>query len=532
MNKIHIKFLLWSLGFLALGVGLCLRFWNITTNQFLFYDEGMYLGYNHHFLQLVAANSPKDFHELSIILGMMVKASLGTAKALWFFLLNLRVFVTGPDGFYFARVVSAVSGVATIGLTYLFAHRYFQSKKIAFLSAVFLSLLPSHVFYSRLGMQESFSTLLFLGGLYMYVFYKAKNWGPSVAALLFACVFLTNYRMIISPVFFIAIELFEAFKNKETFNWKRPLIGLFTFAIIVFVVGSLYDGINRYVTFGWMSHQAKEAQGQGSLINIFSYPYYVFALEGILFGLLFWSNLYLTIQKQWSRLLPFFLVLLQMGIFSLAAERGARYICVVLPLIAVSTAVVVDYLLSVSPKKIYVMGFVFLACVGMGVQSIKIVDSNTHYAKAVQLVLTHDPKARIVSTQATVEGLYVNDENAVKECPKSLGEFIALYREGYRYLILDPQIYISWTKDGQRFSPPLIDFLQFIEDQVPPLMVYEHLKRPLLRRFVLDHNQNLWKSVTFLNGAYRQGYGQIRVYDMGQCLMQLKQQAASSPKAP
>ena len=52
---------------------------------------------------------------------------------------------------------------------------------------------------------------------------------------------------------------------------------------------------------------------------------------------------------------------------------------------------------------------------------------------------------------------------------KNLSDFVNLYKQGYHYLILDPQAYISWTKDTQRFSPPLIDYLQWIYDDVPPV---------------------------------------------------------------
>ncbi len=526
MKKFRVQSWWILLSFLALGLGFVLRFWNITNNQFLFYDEGMYLGYNRKFLDLVALNLPKDIHELFIILGVMFKTALGTAKALWFFLLNLRVFILGADSLYFARLVSAISGIATIALTYVFANRYFKSKTIALLSAVLLSLLPSHVFYSRLGMQESFSTLLFLAALYVYLFYRSKNWSAPVAALLLSCVFLTNYRMIIGPIFIITIEIFESWKNREAINWKRLAICLGVFSAIVFIIGSLYGGINRYVTFGWMFHQAQESQDKRSLINLLSYPYYVFVLEGFLFALIFWSNIYLIVKKQWFKVLPFILVLLQMGIFSFAAEKGARYLCVVLPLMAIAAAVVVDFFINLFHKKTYLAAAVVLACLLMGIESLKIAGIQTDYDKAVAVILKNDPNAGILSTQSLVEQLYVKDENRIRECPKNLSDFVVLYQAGYHYLILDPQAYISWTRDTQRFSPPLIDFLESIHKYVSPLVVLKHFNSLTLKRFVLDHNQNLSQSIKFLNVAEEEGFGQIRIYDIGQSLIFFKQQAS------
>lgn len=512
--------------FVILGFGLICRFWNITANQFLFYDEGMYLGYNRNFLDLVAANPPKDINELFAILGLMFKQALGTAKALWFFILNLRVFFSAPSNWAFAREISALSGVATIVLTYLFAHRYFQSKRIAVLSAVFLSLLPSHVFYSRLGMQESLSALLFLSALYVYMFFKSAKWGVYVSAILLSCVYFTNYRMIIAPVFIGAIEVYEALSNRQKINWRRALICVGVFALIVFVVGSLYGGINRYVTFGWMFHQAQETKAvQGGLLNFLSYPYYTIALEGILFAFIFWVNSYLIVKKEWSKLLPFVLVLLQMGIFSLAAEKGARYLCVILPFMAIAAATSIDFFINNSKLKKYVLAIGILACVFMAIESIRLTISSTAYDKAVGFILKNDAEAKILSTQPLIEQLYIVDETKIKECPKNLAEFIQLYSQGYRYLILDPQAYISWTQDTQRFSPPLINFLELIHANVTPIVVLDHLNPILLKRFVLDHNQSLGTSISFLSSESKVSYGQIRIYDIGQCLMMLKQRA-------
>ncbi len=117
----------------------------------------------------MANNPAHDLNELGIILSLMFKTALTTAKALWFFILNFRVFILGPQAWFFARWISAFSGLATVVLLYFWAGRYFKSQRIALLSALILLILPSHVFYSRLGMQEALSTLLFLSAIYLYM---------------------------------------------------------------------------------------------------------------------------------------------------------------------------------------------------------------------------------------------------------------------------------------------------------------------------------------------------------------------------
>jgi hypothetical protein len=214
-----------------------------------------------------------------------------------------------------------------------------------------------------------------------------------------------------------------------------------------------------------------------------------------------------------------------MGIFSLAAEKGARYLCVVLPFMAIAVAVALENLLSFEKYKKYILTLAVLASLLMFVQSLRIVMSSTDYEKAIDWVQLRDPNAGILSTQPLVEQLYVRNERMVQEAPRNLVDLINLYQQGFRYLIVDPQAYISWTKDKERFTYPLIDFMEFIVKNVPPVIVFDHLNSVLLERFVLDHNQNLTQSLKFLSNTSKEGFNRIRVFDIGQCLLLLKKQA-------
>ena len=499
--------------FMLFIAGVLLRLYHITANEFLFYDEGMYLGYNRAFLDLVAANPPKNINEFSIILGLMFTTALTTAKALWFFILNLRVFFTGTEGWYFARIVSALAGFTTIALTYVWAKRYyFRSSLTAGLSAVILAVLPSHVFYSRLGMQESLSALLFLSGIYCYVFSPRGVSAKSLLAAVFlSAAFFTNYRMIIAPVFIILIQLWVDREDRQKNDIQKVIWFCVAFAAIVFGVGSLYGGVNTYVTFGWMFHQADEAQAHRHLLNFCSFPYYVFALENVVFGLLFFANVYLLLRRQWRGLLPFAIVILQMVLFSFAAEKGARYLCVVLPFEAMAVARMIVWVKEQYPKynsALYAAAGLMFA--GLLWQSFALARAGTDYGKAIAMVLEHDPQAKIISTQPLVESLFVHDERRVVDCPKDPAALQALMSQGYRYLILDPQMYISWTADGQRFTPVLVDHLELIRRSIQPVAVLPHIDGVLLKRFVLDHNQDLWTSLRFLNDP--KGKGEIYIY--------------------
>ena len=181
----------------------------------------------------MANNPPHDLNEFGIILSFMFKTALTTAKALWFFILNLRVFILGPEAWFFARLISAVSGLATVVLLFFWARHYFKSERIAFLSALLLLILPSHVFYSRLGMQEALSALLFLSAIYLYTSRQRIHWTFFISALLLACVYFTNYRMIIAPVFIVFHRRwFKAVMGQRNskLNWQKTAI---YFAVIL-----------------------------------------------------------------------------------------------------------------------------------------------------------------------------------------------------------------------------------------------------------------------------------------------------------
>ena len=515
--------------------GIFLRFYHISDDQFLFYDEGMYLGHNREFLNVVANNPPHNLNELGIILSLMFKTALTTAKALWFFVLNLRVFILGSQAWFFARWVSFFCGVVTVVLLYFWVKRYYKSSRIALLSACILLILPSHVFYSRLGMQEALSTLLFLSTIYLYMLKERIHWSFFISALLLVCVYLTNYRMIIAPVFIVFIECFnvfskggEIYKQLKFIHWSKIAIYLAVFYGLVFWIGGLYGGVNRQVTLGWMFHQAQDASGKFNPINFLSYPYYVFVLEGFFFACFFWSNIYFMKFKEYSKFLSFGIVILRMVIFSFAAEKGARYLCVVLPFMAVAGAVAINecYQRYVKARG-WVITLASLSLGGMIYISGSLALAHTDYKKAVHFITDHDPEALIVSTQPLVEGLFLNDDKRIVACPHDLYSLGELYKHGARYLILDPQAYISWTANGRRFSPPLEEILGTTLKEVRPLQTFPHLNEILLSRFVLDHNEQVLESIIFLSIAQAKGYGKIRIYELGAIFSALKQEHVS-----
>jgi 4-amino-4-deoxy-L-arabinose transferase-like glycosyltransferase len=508
-------------------LGVFLRFYHITQNDFVFYDEGMYLEHNRDLLNKIKQYPAKNFTDSFAIIKILFNSALMTAKWLWFFISNLRVFFGGPEAYYFTRVVSALCGVATIFISYLFSRRYFKSAPIALLSAVLLAVLPSHVFYSRLAMQESLSTLCLIAGLYLYFSNRDFGWRALAAGVLFSAVFFTNYRMIVLPVLLVVAEAVEALSGKRQVNWVKLGGTILMFAAMVYWIGSLNEGSNRFITWAWMSRQAQLAPQQWHWVNVFSYPYYLFALEGVLFFLAFFLNLYWVVKKQWSRVLPFALMITQMLIFTFASEKGARYLCVVLPFAAMAAAVAFYEIVLNNPAVQRLRWAPILLCAALILTPLQkswaIARSGSAYDTVAGKIREKDPQAKMLATQPLILGLFSRD---VVAAPKTVRDMIILFAQGHRYLIIDPQAYVSWTASNEKFTPQLIDYLGFIRDHMPPVYVADHLNRTMLERFVLDHNENLVNSVRFLN-VKAKDFGAIYVYDLKECLQTMQRVSES-----
>jgi hypothetical protein len=521
------KTLFFILGFGLFGLGgVFLRFLDITQNTFFFFDEGYYLNFNRPVLSLIHQHPPQDFQSFLSAFYLLIRHCLGTGKALWFLIVDARVFWGWLDFWAFPRVVSALAGSVTLVMTYVFARKFFDSKAVGVLSLMILAVLPGHVFYSRLAIQESLCCLFFLLGFYFYVFPKKFGVRTFLSSLFFVGVYFTNYRMIIAPAFVALAELLIWITGTETVRQssRKYVWHTLTFLACVVLIGNLDQAQNTIVTFSWMFHQSNLAKEAVDWFNWLSYPYYIFHLEGILFGLVFFFGFYLLFAKKWSRTFPLLLVMAMMAVFSLTQDKGARYLAVGLPFIAMTVADNIVCAYRTFPHKV-ARGFIGILTAVMIVtlipKSWSIARATSHYEVSVHMMRFMDRDAKMLSSQRWVQSLYGLGPFDVMDVPKSLSHLIKLYKNGYRYLVLDPQAFISYTNSGRKFDPPLKGYLGFVWNNVPPDKTFEHFSDMILERFVFEHNENLRRSITFLKINEGQ-YNSLRIYDIQKCLAVLR----------
>lgn len=510
---------------LITALGCAFRFYHITQNQFIYYDEGMWLNHQRGFVTFIEKNPPKNLNDLSKILEISMHISLKTGKALWSFFAMIRGLFVGTEGWYFTRVISAVSGSLTLIVLYLFASRFTNSRITAILSMALLAILPSHFYYSRTGLQEGFSTLCFLLGMYYYFFPKKLTLRVLLSGIFFSFVFFSNYRMIVIPFLLVFCEIFYSFSQREYPQYKKFIYTMLTFLAIVILIGSIDDGANTKITFGWMFHQVNLADGSFDPVNLLSYPYYLFHLETFLFGAFFFGNVYFLFKKEWSRLLPFVLSLVVMLMFSFSQEKGVRYACAVMPFMAMAVAMLVVNLFEKSKNvtfKTFLVAITSLMIVMQVAKGYEILHFSSDYETSMADLNNEDKNLKIMSTQSNIQKLFSSDNDNVMEPPLDFKYLLAYYFKGYQYLIIDPQAYISFTDDGQRFTPRLKGYLGFIEQNVPYKKIFPHFNQALLERFALEHNINLKKTVDFIRNNKSGKYGALRVYDLTQCIIAIR----------
>lgn len=501
-------------------LGFYWRVVDIHHATFFLFDEGYYLNFNRRFVEIAARFAPTNFPDFIQAFWTLIRVSLGTGKALWFFIVDGRVFLGLAHAWYFPKIISMLAGFGTVAMTYLFARRYFKSKELALLSAALLIILPSHIFYSRLGIQEALSGLFFLSGFYFYLFPRSFGWRTFFSALLFVGAYFTNYRLIFIPAMVFLTELFLSWAGKGKFDLRKFFWHTLAFGGLLLSIACLDRAQNIEVTFTWMSHQAELAKSEVDLLNFLSYPYYLFKLESFAFGLVFWASAILVLKKEWMKSFPFLFVVVLMGIFSLTEDKAARYLCVGLPFsvmaVAVFWAEIYKKCADHSSGKVIVIATVILL-LSLCPNALMIATAKSDYEQSVKDVLSQQNSAKFVSTQPWVQRLFVPQAASVAAAPHTFEQLVDFYQKGFDYLVIDPQSYVSYTQSKNKFDTHLENYLGFVNGAVKPIRIYPHFNEIILERFVFEHNENLRRSLAFLK-EHGRGLGTLRVYSVKECI--------------
>jgi hypothetical protein len=278
-----------------------------------------------------------------------------------------------------------------------------------------------------------------------------------------------------------------------------------------------------------MFHQSHLAKGTFEWFNVLSYPYYLFRLESLVFGILFFVNLFFIFSRNGkgegslsARQLPFVLVCIQMVLFSLPQDKATRYLCVMLPFMAMavsSTMVVLFSRAKQPPVRLILISLMAGLFFVQGYKVVEIAGFHNDHQKAMEDLQKTGKDVKVMSSQKYIHKLFAENRRQVMDLPPDVKYLIPLYRLGYQYLILDPQAYIAHSRDDLRFQSQLDGYLQFISQYVRPQSIYDHFSQAMLERFVLEHNENLRRSLAFLKKSRGdQSCRSLRVYSVKEVL--------------
>ena len=200
---------------------------------------------------------------------------------------------------------------------------------------------------------------------------------------------------------------------------------------------------------------------------------------------------------------------------------------------AISVALVIDFILekiqNVKLRNIFMAIFAVMISQQLMADS-AIIKFTTDYETSMQYVRKTMSEVKILSTQSEVQGLFAKNTKDVVKPPLNYQDLSNYIQAGYKYLILDPQSFVSLTESGRRFTFPLAGYLGFIDKVVKPIQEYPHFSPALLKRFVFDHNESLSQSIKFLHQNQDGKLGKLKIYDLEMCVDAINQFVSKSKK--
>ena len=480
IKKINYWYVL--LGF-AVTFGIILRLYGLNRSGIFFYDEALYLNHSLPILELIEKVHPAG-QAFWQAMAAYIKAPLAFTKPVWILLVDSRFLFTQVHDWDYAKYVSCVFGILTLPIAFIFSRRYFNSLPVACFSTALLALLPGHIFYSRIGLQEAFSIFVVLTGFYYYLFPRDFGKKTFLAGLFLCLGYLANYRLIVLPMLVIVTEMWFGLVCKEGIRWRHMIFTCLTFAGIMIFVGSLMDASNGRFVLAWVMHQGDMAPAKRMWSEVFAYPYYLFRMENWVLAGAFFASVYFIFKRELRLAWPLVICLAQMLLFTTATDRGARYIAVVLPFMTMGVAVLFyrlyqDFSMAWQKNVVVILAVVMFA--GMVVKAVPLARASSDYRSSSAYLLTKDPSVKFLSSQENVQKLYFMDRTRVRPVADNVMSLAKQYSQGYRYLVLDPQAYISFSSSEYKWGLPLKDYLGYVDKNVKPIRCSLTLTEPLWR---------------------------------------------------
>ncbi|HEV2339153.1 MAG TPA: glycosyltransferase family 39 protein [Patescibacteria group bacterium] len=189
------------------------------------------LGYNAYSLMKTGYDEHGKYFPISL-------ESFGDWKLIGYPLVTIpSIAIFGLNDFSI-RFPSALAGVVQVILTYFLVLKLFQKKRVALFAAVFFTVSPWGIYFSRMAFEVNIATMYFLGGLLAFLHYiqnvKKKLLFLVSCLLLSATMFTYHSFVIFTPLF--CMILFSVYWKKLPKN-VFFYAGLCIFLVVIILVG-------------------------------------------------------------------------------------------------------------------------------------------------------------------------------------------------------------------------------------------------------------------------------------------------------
>jgi len=536
-----------------LGAGL--RFYHITEMEPRIWDEGVYLLEGRYLSSFCSAvwNSAQTFLEEKLTHQDLWKKELqieqirertcGLPPKYGRILHNTFIaagnLLAGPKP-YMGNLVSAILGTLTIFWVFMLGRRMFN-ERVGLCAALIFSVMGYHIHYSRSGLAEAGSLFFLVPAFYYY--YKSRCSYPVLSCRdlvlcgLFLgvgftvhnrCMMLAGLICLLDLVFLwrdssltrqsktIRIALFltcfllpsciwEGFYHVVLLVFKRLQIVMTTPTYLEQVLYGFWHSL----LWGYISENFRLA---GFLV----FPYLYLYMNGIVASLLLLAGLYAAVRRRSLAdqiLGVWFLV--PLVLYSLTNAGLTRFFSLILaPAAVLSSAALfsvsgrngVSHRRSRKGNLVRAVALLLLILSGCYCAWTRILPPGSGYARSMDFLLkAGDP--RIVATGVPLCQVYMGVDKVTKP-PESMQELERLYKDGFRYYVIDYTriIYTYYQMDRVRV-------LDHVASGLEPVFSVsnEFILEP---QNAFEGNLYFWKTMATLRKGKQEQVDRIRIYDL------------------
>ena len=474
------------------------------------------------------------------------------------YLIALGMLVWGPDTVYLGALVSAFFGTLCILLVYGIGACLY-GPVTGLLAAALFAFSGYQVAYSHTGLTEQDALFFLLLAALVHVWGRdkpeARRWKYLLGAgLALGCCFVVHYRMVNSILaFFVWEALLQRYSTRASrLNWKRRAgaLALLVVGLAVPVVLTevpyylLMLGVHMFfkTTLPFQTYfeqllgqffvsiytNLMSTQKAFSLLNLLTYPFLMFKLEGPVWPVAILGGLVVTLWRRLREDLWVLVLFLVPFLTCTFLQPRARYAC---SFLAFGTLLVASTLAVPWPSRpprsragilrAAKVGFAVLLLSVSAVYAYAQTVSKVSYGAAVDFMRAQGT-VRHISTYPVVTQVYAGVKNVPDEWPRDEANLKELYEQGYRFLLIDALkdiaslFFAQFKVDENPAFQKRLAALDDMEVKLQPVFVTENLHiTPIQNIFEVNHNFS--KTI----GYYRMieqipRIRKIRVYDLEQ----------------